>query len=310
MTGTYGLALATLFLCGLNEPTDQATIRQLAMRLAAGQGNHGGWGYACPPLSPDQSDQLAQFFKELGRQSLADYLKDDPQRLKRWPDHVRLLASLQPQHPTVPYYRLGDNSNTQFATLALWAARRREAPLDFPLQLIALRFRHSQNPNGSWSYSGNAFQNHLPTMTCAGLLGMAVGYGLVPADAPAADPRKDPIIQNGLANLAPAVGAPGNERQPYMTDMYFLWSVERVAVLYQLPLIGGKDWYRWGLRMLRANQRADGSWSANLGHGATGFTDTCFALLFLQRVNFVQDLTDKLNEAIAAVAPRLDGAKQ
>ena len=94
--------------------------------------------------------------------------------------------------------------------------------------------------------------------------------------------------------------------------MYFLWTVERVAVLFQLPKIDGKDWYQWGVRMLRANQRNDGSWTSGKGHGSTTFTDTCFALLFLQRANFVQDLTDKLSEAIAALAPQpqLDANKQ
>jgi hypothetical protein len=39
------------------------------------------------------------------------------------------------------------------------------------------------------------------------------------------------------------------------------------------------------------------------GHGSTQVLDTCFAILFLHRVNLAKDLTDKLNEQAAAAAP-------
>jgi hypothetical protein len=71
-----------------------------------------------------------------------------------------------------------------------------------------------------------------------------------------------------------------------------LWSVERVGVLFGLSKIGEKDWFRWGLRILHANQVENGSWSRVVGE--QHIVDACFALLFLQRVNLTQDLTDKL----------------
>jgi len=46
-----------------------------------------------------------------------------------------------------------------------------------------------------------------------------------------------------------------------MENLYFLWSVERVAVLYDLKTIGGKDWYGWGAQILLANQRGAGNWT-------------------------------------------------
>ena len=82
--------------------------------------------------------------------------------------------------------------------------------------------------------------------------------------------------------------------------MYFLWSVERVAVLYQLSRIEGKDWYRWGMQVLLSYQNPEGGWSLG-GVGANELSNTCFALLFLQRANLVQDLTDKLEEMEAAL---------
>jgi hypothetical protein len=69
-----------------------------------------------------------------------------------------------------------------------------------------------------------------------------------------------------------------------------LWAVERVAVVYGLRTIKGKDWYSWGVRVLLPTQNADGSWVDRY----SGPINTCFALLFLQRVNVVEDLTEKL----------------
>ena len=82
-----------------------------------------------------------------------------------------------------------------------------------------------------------------------------------------------------------------------MGDLYFLWSVERVAMLYNLPTIGNKDWYSWGVSILLPNQKDNGAWRSTgyPGHGhANNTIDTCFALLFLKRSNLVHDLTENL----------------
>ena len=67
-----------------------------------------------------------------------------------------------------------------------------------------------------------------------------------------------------------------------------------MAVLYDLPTIGNKDWYRWGAEMLVANQKAQGNWENGGYHGNNPIIDTCLALLFLKRVNLVADLTTRL----------------
>jgi hypothetical protein len=80
---------------------------------------------------------------------------------------------------------------------------------------------------------------------------------------------------------------------------YLLWSVERVAVLYHLDTIGGKDWYSWGAKALVATQKEDGSWSFNNVYTAQSpIIDTCFALLFLRKANFVPTLTRDLRQYI------------
>jgi hypothetical protein len=123
---------------------------------------------------------------------------------------------------------------------------------------------------------------------------LAVGHGLA-EPRPAGQPVQDPRIINGLIALANTVGRPKEgPGDPPMENLYYLWSLERVAVLYNLPTIGDKDWYRWGTQILVANQDVEGNWSGGLYIGNSPTIDTCLALLFLKRANLVKDLTAKL----------------
>lgn len=198
----------------------------------------------------------------------------------------------------------GDNSNTQFALIALWTARRHDVPSETALLAAFQRFTTSQNGDGGWGYTpGNGSTN---TMTSVGLLGLAMGHGAAPdiirfnpkdpKDVVVKPALEDPKIQTGLQALARNIGEPrtdGNANFP-MQNLYFLWSVERVAMLYDLKTIGGKDWYAWGAQILVHNQLADGSWPTGFYHGSNPALNTCFALLFLKRSNLVQDLTNNL----------------
>jgi hypothetical protein len=98
-------------------------------------------------------------------------------------------------------------------------------------------------------------------------------------------------------------------------DLYLLWSIERVGVIYDAreipPGPGGRDWYNWGAHIILDNQKEDGQWQDRF----PGVPDTCFALLFLKRANIAKDLTDKLRElmnwsAAPAPAPRTPVRKE
>src|SRR5262249_18435941 len=160
--------------------------------------------------------------------------------------------------------------NTQFAILALWVARRHSLPTDGALALVNARFRTSQNGDGGWDYK---YHNHTPgrdrggkstaTMTCAGLLGLAIVHGAAgeavlrtkdgdkpkEGDKKLPDPTKDPAVRAGLVALGTAidhpVGGKKDRRVPTLTNggrlYYFLWSLERVAVAFDLKTVGGKD---------------------------------------------------------------------
>ena len=189
-----------------------------------------------------------------------------------------------------------DNSNTQFAILALWTAQRHGVPMQRSLKLIARRFLTSQNADGTWSYDYvfRGGQGGSQPMTCVGLIGLAVGHGLANQEA-GGPPVRDPRILNGLVALSRFIGQPAERIGPLpMQNLYFLWSVERVAVLYKLPKIGDKDWYRWGAQILVANQDPKGNWANGQYHGSSPPLDTCLALLFLKRANLVSDLTARL----------------
>jgi hypothetical protein len=86
-------------------------------------------------------------------------------------------------------------------------------------------------------------------------------------------------------------------------NLYFLWTLERVGVLYNLETIGGKDWYVWGVGLVLEAQQKDGHWQVPARIGAPPQVDTCFALLFLKRANLAKDLTKKLEFVIEAKDP-------
>jgi hypothetical protein len=229
------------------------------------------------------------------------------------PKNLRFLAAFRDRNPlldgagrfrtsTDPRART-DNSNTQFALLAIWVAQRHDVPMQRTLDLLARRYEKSQNGDGSWDYLfyyggcpadlvDRKFGSHRPQMTCVGLMGLALGHGLRPAGAGKVPPA--PQIVNGFAALSAYIGQPTGAYLPGPQNLYFLWSVERVAMLYDLPTVGGKDWYRWGAEILVANQQPLGNWDKGGYIGTSRPLDTSLALLFLKRANLVKDLTARL----------------
>src|SRR5262249_45899420 len=108
--------------------------------------------------------------------------KRTPQDLPREIQQQLAMLSKQVPHPGD---HIDDNSNTQFAILALWVGRRHGMPVDQALARVDMRFRTSQNADGGWGYRYTAHTgrpgkgNSTPTMTCAGLLGLAVSHGIL-----------------------------------------------------------------------------------------------------------------------------------
>jgi hypothetical protein len=192
-----------------------------------------------------------------------------------------------------------DNSNSQFAILGLAIASRHDVCIVPTMRLVLRRFETSQDPWGGWDYNyrlGGA-GHQKPAMICVGLTGLAVAHAvLAPEDQGAVRKNlQDPRIINGLVALSQYVGQPSGQWLNHPEgNRYFLWSLERVGVLYDLPTIGPNDWYRWGAEILVANQQRLGNWGISDYPLSTPIADTCMALLFLKKVNLVKDVTDKL----------------
>lgn len=318
---TYDLSLCILLLDKLHEKkegekdslvgADRELLDSLTYRLIAGQTRKGGWYYECRlGINPGDRPAVALALKQLARHGNAwikdgfnpSFARDAEEVLRSVPPHLQGLPvfTMPTAGPGDDFWRQGgpeggDNSNTQFAVLALWASRKHGLPVDRSLQFAVKRFKCCQNGNGSWNYEERRDVVVEPTMTCAGLLALAVELGLRDKEAgKSARPEDNPAIQSALVHVANVLNTPPDPgARTHYPVMYFLWSVERVGVLYQQAQINGKDWYRWGLRILRDHQRDDGSWPQSF-FAATEVSDTCFGLLFLHRVNLAADLTDQL----------------
>jgi hypothetical protein len=204
-----------------------------------------------------------------------------------------------------------DNSNTQFAVLGLWIARRHGVPVEASLKLASEHFRKTQDGNGGWPYFNDS-EGKNPTkntMTCVGLIALAIGHGataekfqeIAKRDGKAPiPPVNDPAIKDAVDTLVKYLG--GDETiKGYESrlDTYLLWALERVGVLYQRDSFGKTEWYKWGARELLGKQEDDGRWSDQY-HPAVS---TSFALLFLKRSNLVSNLTQNLRSYLAIVDP-------
>jgi hypothetical protein len=316
---TYDIGLAVVFLDRLGDSHDNDLIQSLAYRLVAGQSSAGGWGYKCPVLNVAEERELGQFLKDKRpKLELRDLLQGDlrapeqkgKERFKKSkakaPGPKSKGLSNKAKALPIVHYQEGkdldfltrdDNSNTLFGLLGLWAARRHGVEAELSLEFAARRFQETQRGDGGWGYVHKAPTKN--TMTCVGLLGLAMGHGAAAemvADAvsqghiPKAA-RADPYIQEALASLGKYIdGDPDRKGLEARIDYYYLWSLERAGMLYRQKTFGKRDWYRWGCKFILQHQKPDGSWQVHY----SAPVDTSFALLFLRRSNLVQNLTDNL----------------
>jgi hypothetical protein len=251
LTHTYSLALSIMFLDRLGERVDGALIESMAVRLLAGQFAGGTWSYSCPNIGQAEVRRLGKLV-ELRNDRISK--GDKPQFMPTGRrDYKELPKEIQQQIQLVNNQNgyagqgvgdaaggilgsNGDNSNTQFAILALWVARRYGIPVDRALGRIQTHFRNSQNTDGGWGYRyfrrmggmrGGAMimnpdQGSTAAMTCAGLLGLGLVHGAVyekrnartdpkskdkPGGGlkPGAEIAKDLNIQKGLVALGSAL---------------------------------------------------------------------------------------------------------
>jgi hypothetical protein len=169
--------------------------------------------------------------------------------------------------------------------------------MDRALALVVWRFANTQAPNGGWDYmtsplvAGPRQPTSNQRTTGAGVLGLALGYGLVLPNG-ANDGKKvklPPNVLAGLSFMAPQKRGMMKQRPVAIgngeIDLYYWWTLNRACMLYGLKAIDGQPWYEPGVQEILTAQNPDGSWKSMWLEQATPL-----ALMFLKRCNLCEDL--------------------
>lgn len=186
----------------------------------------------------------------------------------------------------------GDNSNSQFAILALHDAQQVGAKVRRETwERSAKYWRDCQNPDGSWGYLPNA--NGYGSMTCAGIAALVItAEALEAGDANVRDGkvncclphRDDDQIEKGINWLGRHFSVRRNPAQGSQWHYYYLYGLERVGRLTARRFIGDHDWYREGADYLVAEQDPLGQYWKGSGHAENNpHLSTALGLLFLAK---------------------------
>jgi hypothetical protein len=286
---TYKAALQAMILEEVDRKSWQKRISHCAHFLVDNQCRNGQWGYGDPvaaPPPPGVPSGGAPVRSAGGR--------DGGARVK--PAVTKRLNVTQTRFVG----ESGDNSNSQYAALGLRACH--EAGINIPKNVL--------NQARNW-WTSTAVKDGDRTSVASGVGGVPQGwgyrindgaepYGSMTAGAVGAlaiydylldkDWKKDPAVQGGLAWLAKNYSVENNpgakvhfgDGGPKSARYYYLYALERAGILTENPLLGTKDWYFDGARVLLAAQGANGAWDKD-GAGENATWQTCFAILFLKK---------------------------
>jgi hypothetical protein len=266
---TYNVALTAMILEELDHAKYLKRIAQCAQYLVDNQCANGQWGYGDPSL----------FVLEVN-------VPPPPPKGKA----VRKVPILRKRDGPAA----GDNSNSQYAMLGLRACH--DAGIVLPaatIDLAAKWWRDSQShvstvkapaiaPEG-WCYGKH---DHKPygSMTVGGIASLAISDYIQGKDV-----KKDREIANGMDWLAKNFSVSCNpgpyeharfEENSQHNYLYYMYGLERAAILSGSEQIGAHYWFAKGMQVLIEKQSPDGSWKIP---GGNELHDTCFAILFLRK---------------------------
>lgn len=279
---TYNVSLTAMLLEELDRAKYQKRIAQCAQFLLDNQCVNGQWSYGDPSIFVESVVVPAPPAKFKGV--------------------VKVPITRKRDGPAA-----GDNSNTMYALLGLRACH--DAGILLPaasIELAAKWWRDTQTklspakapaiaPEG-WCYSRH---DHKPygSMTAGGVGSLAICDYILRRD-----PKKDRELACGMEWLAKNFSVTYNpgpyehanfEENSQHQVYYYLYALERAAILTGSEQIGGYAWYPRTAQALVEAQRPDGSWKSPSG---SELNDTCFAVLTLRKAT--RALVD-----VATVAP-------
>lgn len=147
-----------------------------------------------------------------------------------------------------------------------------------PVKAQARGWTYSLNPKNN---NGSGMGTRSMSATGTASTGIALQYlmlneSLGRAEKAALLRKAVPAINDGLAWLQANYSVTGNVGSYDGWHLYYLYALERVGVLLDVPKLGKHDWYNEGAIVLLNTQMSNGRW-------ANGRVDTAFALLFLKR---------------------------
>lgn len=264
---TYNVALMAMLLEDMDRVKYQQRLAQCAQFLLDNQCANGQWAYGepslfvesiqLPPLRPKEKSRKVQVVKK----------RDGPPA--------------------------GDNSNSMYAMLGLRACH--DAGILLPtasVELAAKWWRDTQTkiskpgavPAEGWCYGKH---EHKPygSMTAGGVGSLVICDYILNRDW-----KKDREVSLGMEWLARNFSVaynPGPYEHAGMEEnsqhqvYYYMYALERAAILFGTEKIGEHFWFARASDALVAAQRPDGSWkSAAAGNE---LNDTCFAILTLRK---------------------------
>ncbi len=188
----------------------------------------------------------------------------------------------------------GDNSNSQFALLALHEAERVGVRVsDRTWKLTQEYWQRAQRDDGSFGY--HVGDSPRGSMTCAGIASLVIASGRVREGN--AQVRGEQIqccqdnesdsdrIERALQWLGRNFSVTRNPGVPGQTwKYYYLYCLERVGRLTARRFIGEHDWYREGTAVLLASKSSlKNEWTGVGGDEGDPRIATSMALLFLAK---------------------------
>ncbi|HEX7900394.1 MAG TPA: hypothetical protein VF950_21680 [Planctomycetota bacterium] len=273
---TYTVALQAMLLEELDRVTYQWRIHQCAQFLVDNQNRAGLWGYGAPSI----------FVEDIATGAKAPSIRRPAADLDAaGKPKVKARVEVKKKRESAEG---GDHSNSMYAALGLRACF--DAGVRIPVAVAELAqkaWRDGQiKVDGGWCYGRHEASAHKAygSMTSGGV-GSLVIYDYILGK----DWKKDRDIQEGLGWLAKNFSVtwnPGQHEHAKAENSghhlyYYLYALERAAILYGTEQIGKKDWYAEGSKSLLGAQRPDGAWLAK--EGGQEVYDTCFAVLFLTK---------------------------
>src|SRR3954462_14568511 len=189
----------------------------------------------------------------------------------------------------------GDNSNAQFAVLALYDGQRVGVEVSRETWTLAQKYWAStQNEDGSWGYVPG--DSGTGSMTCAGIGGLAVSTAALESGDAAVENGHviccrphvdDDKLDRAIDWLGSRFSVNHNPRPAgggQSCLYYYLYGLERSGRLTARRFIGKHDWYREGAEVLiREQDSLSHYWKGNWYAERDPRISTAMALLFLSK---------------------------